>query len=154
MKMLKVFKSFSLHSSTRSRKNYGRTTRKSRDIQLKVKKSDFFKLFNPQNILMKTLENVAFWRKTFFKVALEKFSSAVWRCSRYLNASTNIALRSRKKITIIRNVDQKIFKKNQNLESKNKSILHTTVVWSVIWVPQDVMMDKVSYLRFKMTFFF
>ena len=67
MEMLKVSKSFSLHSSTRSRKNYGRTTRRSRDIQLKVEKSEFFKLFNSQNILMKTLENVAFWRKTFFK---------------------------------------------------------------------------------------
>ena len=77
MKMLKVSKSFSLHSSTHSRKNYGRLTRRSRDIQLKVEKSEFFKLFNSQNILMKTLENVAFWRKTFFKVALEKFSGAV-----------------------------------------------------------------------------
>ena len=52
----------------------------------------------------------------------------------YLNASTNIVLRSLKKITIIWNVDQKIFKKTQNLESKNKSILHTTVfiLWSII----------------------
>ena len=77
MKMLKVSKSFSLHTFTRTRKNYGRTTRRSRDIQLKVEKSDFFKLFNSQNILMKTLENVAFWRKTFLKVALEKFSGVV-----------------------------------------------------------------------------
>ena len=130
MKILKVSKSFSLHSSTRPWRNYGRMKRRSRNIQLKVEKSEFLKLFKSQSILMKILENVGFWRKFFLKVALETFSGALWRCSRYLNASTNIALRSRKKITMIRIVDKKIFKKNQNLESKNKSILHTTVEYT------------------------
>ena len=73
MKMLKVSKSFSEYSSARPRKNYGRSTRRPRDIQLKVEKSEFFKVFNPQNILMKFLKNVDFGRKTFLKVALENF---------------------------------------------------------------------------------
>ena len=73
MKMLKVSKSFSLHSSTRSRKNDGRTTHRSTNIQLKVEKTDFFKVFNSQDILMKTLENVAFWRKTFLKLLWKNF---------------------------------------------------------------------------------
>ena len=61
---------------------------------------------------------------------LKSRSRKIFRCHMKIfkvftvNASTNIALRSRKKITIIRNVDQRIF---NNLESKNKSIMHTTV---------------------------
>ena len=77
MKMFKVSKSFSEHSSTRPRKNDGRTTRRSRDMQLKVKKNEFFKVFNSQNILTKVYENVFFQLKTLVKVTLEKFSDVV-----------------------------------------------------------------------------
>ena len=78
---------------------------------------------------MKMFENVTFSPKTFEQVTLEKFSAVVWRCSRYLQGPSSIALHSRKKITTIRLLDKKIFKKNQNLESKKNSILHTTVVF-------------------------
>ena len=73
MKMFKVSKSFFEHSSTRPRKNDGRTTRRSRDMQLKVKKNEFFKVFNSQNILTKVYESVFVQLKTLIKVNLEKF---------------------------------------------------------------------------------
>ena len=41
MKMLKIFMSLYKHSSTHPRKNDGRTTRGSRDMQTKVKILDF-----------------------------------------------------------------------------------------------------------------
>ena len=48
MKMFKAFKSFSQHSSMRPRRNDGRATRRSRDMQLKVKKLNLKKRFpNP-----------------------------------------------------------------------------------------------------------
>ena len=60
------------------KKNDARTTRRSRDMQLKVKKKkEFFKVFNSQNILTKAYANVFFQLKTLVKVTLEKFSDVV-----------------------------------------------------------------------------
>ena len=81
------------------KKNDGRTTRRSRDMQLKVKKNEFFKVFNSQNILTKVY---------VLKVTLENFSDVVWRCPRYRKAFPNIALRVREKMTVVRRVDQEI----------------------------------------------
>ena len=78
---------------------------------------------------MQIFEKVDFQRKTFFEVALENFSDVIWRCSRYLKVSPNIVLRVREKITSIQHVHKNIFQKNQNLGSKNKPSLHTTVVF-------------------------
>ena len=76
--MFKVSKTFYKYSSTRPRKNDGRTTRRSRDMQLKVKKNEFFKVFNSQNIILtKMYESVFFQMKTLIKVTLEKFSGVV-----------------------------------------------------------------------------
>ena len=43
-------------------------------------------------------ESVFFQLKTLIKVTLEKFSDVILRCSRYLKASPNIALRVREKM--------------------------------------------------------
>ena len=111
MKILKVSKSYPKNSFTRPRKSDGLTTRRSRDMQLKVKKIEFFKVFNSQNILTKIFEILNFQWKIFFKVALEKFSDVIWKCWRYLKASPNIALCVREKITTIQQVYKKYSRK-------------------------------------------
>ena len=82
---------------------------------------------------MQIFEKVDFQRKTFFQVALENFSDVVWRCSRYLKVSPNIALRVREKITTIQHVHKKIIKKTQNLGPK-KTSLQTTVDHFGKWI--------------------
>ena len=77
MNVFKVSKSFSYSRSTRPRKNDGRTTRRSRDLQLKVKKNEFFKVFNSQNILTKMYESAFLQLKTLIKVTPEKFPGVV-----------------------------------------------------------------------------
>ena len=57
-----------------------------------------------------------------------KFLCSISKCWRYVKGPPNIALRGRKKIRVMRHVFQKIFKKNQFLGTKNKSIWHTTVL--------------------------
>ena len=71
-------------------------------------KNWIFKIFNSQNIPTKLYESVFFQLKILIKVTLEKFSDVVWRSSRYLKASPNIALRVFKKKTVVRRVDREI----------------------------------------------
>ena len=67
MKMFKVSKSFSEHSSTRLRKNDGRTTRRSRDMQLKVKKLNFLRYPTLRIFWCKSSKKSIFSGKLFLK---------------------------------------------------------------------------------------
>ena len=67
-------------------------TRRSRDMQLKVKKNEFLNVFSSQNILTKMYESVFFQLKNLVKATLENFSDLVSRCLSYLKAFPNIHL--------------------------------------------------------------
>ena len=76
------------------------------------KSLDFWKIHS-QNPVSIWFKNTYFQGKKFFQMVLKNFLSVVWQCLIYLEGCLRPYLYSRKKIGVIRHIDQKILTKNR-----------------------------------------
>ena len=89
------------------------------------------------------LQNAIFSSEFFFQRLLENFLCVVWPCSIYLEGCLRPYLYARKKIRVIRHIDQKILAKNRSTFRKkpvqtNFPGYHCSESWNVNMCKSDV----------------